>query len=327
MSQVEAKKMVFEKLERALFKRTEILFFIVFFVASLLFVPKFNNPQNLYNILVQSTELIILTCGMTFVFINAGIDFSVTAVLPLASTLGAMIMKKMENSAISIPLAIVTMLLIGLAIGCINGFAVTRLKMPSFIATMATQLVFSGIALTITQSSSIGGIPTAFNNIAQSSFLGIKIPLYIAAAVALILWYVLNSTVYGREVVSVGTNQKTSLVSGLPVKRIIFSLFVISGLCSAIASIIMTARLGAGSPSLGKDYLMDVVAAIVIGGTSVSGGKGNITGGIFGSILVVMLGNSLNLLDFDWYYITACKGFVILAVALLEVLRRSRALE
>lgn len=302
-------------------QQTCVLFFLAFFILSALFVPKFANVENLANIAVQSSELIIMACGLTFVFLNGGIDFSMTAVLALCSVIGAKIMTCLENETLGVILGLLAMLITALVIGCINGLSVTRLKMPSFIATMATQLVFAGVALTMTQSKTIGGVPQAFNQIAQGSFLGADIPVYITLVVVAVCLYLFHFSTYGKRVLAVGTNHKASAISGLNVKGTIFSLFVISSLCSVVSCIIMSARLGAGVPALGKDMLMDVVAAVVIGGTSVSGGKGSIIGSVIGAVLVVMLNNSLNLLGIDWYYIMACKGAVILLVTLLAVMR------
>jgi ribose transport system permease protein len=304
-----------------IFSRTSIIFFVVYTAAALIFVPKFANPENLVNILVQSSDLIILSCGMTFVFLNASIDFSVTAVLPLASVFGAKILTGGGSLAFNIAAAVAAMLATGVVIGVINGLAVTRLKMPSFIATMATQLIFAGIALTITQSSTIGNVPNEFNAIAQSKFLGVPIPSLITVVIVAAAVFILHFTVYGRKVFAVGTNQKASGVSGIPIKRTIMSLFVISGISASVACVIMTARLGAGIPSLGKDMLMDVVAAVVVGGTSVAGGEGGIMGTVVGAVLIVVLNNSLNLLGAEWYTINICKGVLILAACMMSSLR------
>jgi ribose transport system permease protein len=310
-----------DRVKNFFFNRTSMLFFIVYAIAAVIFVPKFANPENLMNILVQSSDLVILSCGMTFVFLNGSIDFSVVAVLALASVFGAKILTSGGSLAVNIVLAIIVMLGVGAVIGLINGFVVTRLKMPSFIATMSTQLIFSGVALTLTQSSTIGNVPKEFNAIAQSRFLGVPIPSIITVAVAGIAVFTLHYTVYGRKVFAVGTNQRTSNISGIPIKRTIMSLFVISGVSSAVACIIMTARLGAGIPSLGKDMLMDIVAAVVVGGTSVSGGEGGIAGTVLGAILIVALNNSLNLLGAEWYTINICKGILILTACLLSIVR------
>jgi ribose transport system permease protein len=293
-----------------------ILFFVAFVLLSMIFVRNFAKPINLLNIVTQSADIILLSCGMTFVFINGSIDFSMTAILGLSSIFGAMILKSGDNLVLLIPLAIIIMLATGIAIGLINGLAVTKLKIPSFIATMATQLVFSGLALTITQSKSIGRIPETFNMISQGKILGIPTPIFYMTAVVIICVYLLNYTVFGRRIIAVGTNQKTARISGIPVEKTIISVFCISGFLSALASIVMTARLGAGLPALGKDMLMDIVAAVVIGGTAVTGGKGDHIGTAIAAIFVITLNNSLNLLQMEWFFINVCKGALILAVAL-----------
>ena len=319
------KKAGFSKsLVRWLKETPAVVFFIVFFIISLFLVPRFSRPANLFNIVVQASDLIILSCGMTFIFINASIDFSVTGVLPLASMLGAMIMKYNDSFGFII-LAVLAMLLTGIIIGALNGFCVAYLHMPSFIGTMVTQLIFTGIALTLTQSKSIGGIPNGFNMIAQGSIAGIPFSFFITVLVVFISGFLLNKTIYGRRVIAIGVNQKTAAISGIPVRVTIFSIFVYCGFLSSLASIIMTARLGAGIPQLGKDMLMDIVGAVVVGGTAVSGGKGNLAGTVIAAIFMVTLSNSLNLMKLDWYFINVCKGLLILVVSVYGVFSSRQA--
>jgi len=298
-----------------------MLFFVVFFLFSFLFVDKFANPVNLLNIVVECADLIILSCGMTFVFMNGGIDFSVTATLGLGSVLGAKVMTMGGSPLMLTVLGVVVMLAIGVGLGALNGLAITRLRMPSFIATMATQLIFSGLALWYTQSATIGGLPAPFLAIGRGTLFGVQMPVFIMVLVVAITAFVLHRTVLGRYIFAVGTNHRTSRISGIPVKRTVFTLFLFSGGLAAISGIIMTSRSAAGMPALGKSMLMDIVAAVVIGGTAVTGGKGSILGTATGAILIVVLNNSLNLLGIQWYVINALKGAMIVLVALLGVLR------
>ena len=253
-------------------ERMSMLFFVLFVLYSLVFVDRFANPVNLGNMLVQCVDLIILSCGMTFVFMNGGIDFSVTAILGLSSILGARLLTLPGPPGVRVALGVALMLLIGIAIGALNGLIVTALRMPSFIATMATQLIFGGLALWYTQSATIGGLPRAFVQIGRGSLLGVPIPILIMLVVVALAAFVLHRTVLGRYIFAVGTNHRTSLVSGIPVKRTVFSLFLFSGGLASVSAIVMTSRSGAGMPALGKGMLMDIVAAVVIGGTSVAGG-------------------------------------------------------
>jgi ribose/xylose/arabinose/galactoside ABC-type transport system permease subunit len=297
-----------------------ILCFIVFGIIAIFFVPGFASGENIFNIITQSSDLIILSCGMTFVFINGSIDFSTTAVLALSSVIGAKVMTAGEGGEYILP-GVLAMLGVGAGIGLLNGISVSVFRMPSFIATMATQLIFAGIALTITQSKSIGGIPSAFNNVAQGEILFVPIPILITSVIVVASVFILHYSVYGKRLFAVGVRQIAAYISGINVNRIVLSIFLISGLLSAIASIIMTARLGAGLPALGKDMLMDIVAAVVVGGTKVTGGKGTIVGTIIAAVFVVMLNNCLNLLGFDWFIINVCKGLLIVVVAVYSVVQ------
>jgi ribose/xylose/arabinose/galactoside ABC-type transport system permease subunit len=304
-----------------------IVVFGLYVILSLLLVPRFSNGENLVNILVQSADLAIIACGMTFVIMNGGIDFSVVAVINLGSIVGATVMTRdgglLAGSPFAWAAAIVVMLLIGLVIGAVNGVAVTVLKMPSFIATMGTQLVFSGLALVYTQSLTVGNLPPPFIAITQGSLLHVPIPILMTIIVVIVAAYLLHRTVFGRHVFAIGTNHKVSSISGIPVKKIVFTLFLISGLFAAVGGTIMTSRVGAGMPALAREMLLDIVAAVIIGGTSIAGGEGSILGTLIGAVFIIVLNNSLKLLGVQWYVINICKGVLVLLVAFLDVVRRT----
>ena len=301
--------------------RPVVPFFIVYFAAALLFVPRFANAANISAIFIQAAFLCILACGLTFVFINGGFDFSMTGIMGLSSIVGALMMQAKPENVFG---AVLVMLSIGLGIGCINGLSVTLLKMPSFIATMSTQLAFSGLALWLTKSTTISGLPKGFVFAGQGSVLGISMPILVMSAVVVISVYVLNGTVYGRCLMAVGSNQRASRISGLPVERTIFSVFLISGVFAALASVLMSARSAAGIPMLGDGMIMDIVAAVLIGGTSLLGGSGTIFGSLLGSILVITLNNSLYLVGVEWYVINILKGVMILFVAVLDIVKNRK---
>lgn len=305
-------------------ERVSVLFFVLFLLYSLIFVDRFANPVNLGNMLVQCVDLIILSCGMTFVFMNGGIDFSVTAILGLSSILGARVLTMGGPTGLSVALGVVLMLCIGIGIGGLNGLIVTMLRMPSFIGTMATQLIFGGLALWYTQSATIGGLPPAFVHIGRGTLLGVPVPVLMMLGVVATSAFILHRTVLGRYIFAVGTNHRASLVSGVPVKRTVFCLFVFSGALASVSAIVMTSRSAAGMPALGKGMLMDIVGAVVIGGTSVTGGRGSIFGTATGAALIIALNNSLNLLGVEWYVINALKGAMIALVALLGVMQTAQ---
>jgi ribose/xylose/arabinose/galactoside ABC-type transport system permease subunit len=301
--------------------------FAAFVILSLVFVPRFSNPENLVNILVQSADLTIIACGLTFVIMNGSIDFSVVAVINLGSIVGAKVMTRDGGYLADSPLgwiaAIAVMLLIGLAIGAINGFAVVKLKMPSFVATMGTQLVFSGLALFYTQSVTVADLPGPFTEIAAGRLAFIPIPILMTVIVVGVTYYLLHRTIFGRKVFAVGTSHRVSYISGIPVKRVIVTLFLLCGFFAATGGVIMTSRVGAGMPALAREMLLDIVAAVIIGGTSIAGGQGSIMGTLIGAVFIITLNNGLKLLGVQWYVINICKGVLVLVVAFLDVVRRS----
>jgi len=309
-------------------ERPIVLVLVGYVIASLLIVPQFASPKNLLDILVQSSDLIILSIGLGFVILNGGIDFSVTAVTALASVVGASIMNLdtgfLAHSPFGFPVAMLVMLLIGLAVAAINGLSVVFLKMPSFIATMATSLVFGGAAVYYTRSATITNLPRAFTFMGDGTVVGIPFPIILAAVVVLVAQYALSSTVFGRNVYAVGSNPKASFISGVPVKKTIFILFLLSGFLAALGGALMSARLGAGTPALGQERLMDIVAAVIIGGTSIFGGSGTVLGTVAGALFITILNNSLNLVGIPWYMVIIVKGAVIFFIALFDAVRRLR---
>lgn len=310
-------------------KQSVWVLLVVYLIAAILFIPKFALPANLLNILIQSTDLIIISVGMVFVVMNGSIDFSVTSIIGLSSVVGALIMSKdigiMGNSPFGWGVAVLVMLVIGIVIGCINGLAVIKLKMPSFIATMVTQLIFGGLALMITKSVTISGLPNEFLFIEQGQLFGIPFPIIITCVVLGISYYLLHMRVFGRHLFAIGTSHKTALISGVPVKKIIFITFVLCGGLAALGGIIMSSRIGSGMPSLGRPLFLDIIAAVIIGGTSITGGKGSIIGAAIGALFIVILNNSLSFLGVQWFEQNVYKGLLVLVVAILDIVSKGGA--
>ena len=309
-----------------LLRNITLLILLALAVYSILFVPNFASLSNAQSIASQASYLILVAIGMTFVILNGGIDFSVVAVINLGSVVGAMIMSEkdglLSHSGAGFLVAILVMLLIGVAIGLLNGFSVVVLKMPSFIATMAVNLVFSGLAVFLTKSDTITGLPKAFRALGNSQFLGIPVSVFIALAAVLATHYLLSRTVFGRRVYAVGTTPLVARISGTNVKGVILRLFVLSGFFAALSGIVLTAWIGAGKPTVADDMTMDIVSAVVIGGTSTFGGSGTITGTVVGALLITVMSSSLSLMGLNWYTISTIKGFILLAVALIDAAKR-----
>lgn len=247
----------------------------------------------------------------------------------------------MAGSEWAVVVGVVIMLLLGVLIGLLNGLAITRFNMAPFMVTLVSMIFFSSFALWLTASRNVSGLPEDFIRLGTgdivSVYLGPKLepqlarrdvlpfityPLLISGGLAVAAQFMLGRTVFGRQMISIGTNRRTSEVSGVPSKRVITMVYMFSGFCAAVASILYSARLGIGQPSLGGgNLLLDIIGAAVIGGTSLFGGKGSIRGTFFGVAFFVLLLNILNAMRLSPFVIDAVKGVVILLAALLDVTR------
>lgn len=291
------------------------------FLLAITFVPHFCTVYNLKNYLLQSADLLIISCGLTFVVLNGGIDFSVTSVLTLGSVLGAYIMALSPlagSPTLSIPVAILAMMAVGLLVGLVNGLSVTRLRMPSFVATLATQLIVLGLAVQfaslVSDTASIAGLPEAFFVLGGEGRY-FFVPILIAFSVWLFSHWLLARTIFGKRVYAIGVNPKASFISGVPVKKTIVQLMIISGLFAGIASIVATARNQVGMPSLGDKMFLTTIASVIVGGTSTSGGFGGMGKTLLGVLFITLLNNAMNLLGVGWEVIMIVLGALIVVSA------------
>ena len=213
------------------------------------------------------------------------------------------------------------MLAVGTGIGLLNGVAITALVMPPFIVTMSMTMCVSGLTLWLTQSKNTLNLPDAFTVIGYGDWLGVPYALLIVLALAVLAHGVLTRTLFGRWLYAVGHNPRAALISGVPVRTVTAAAYAISGACAAVGSLIYTARVETGSPTLGQNILLDVIGAAVIGGTSLFGGKGKVLWTVYGVLLYAVIDNTLNLHGLQHFTIMMIKGAVILAAALLDVAR------
>lgn len=245
------------------------------------------------------------------------------------------------NSAWAVPAAIVAMLAVGALIGFLNGTAIARFNMPPFMVTLVALMFFSALAIYLTQSENIRNLPDSYIDLGKGDMVSVyfgekaesKIPrreiypfityaMVISVTLAVAAQVLLSRTMFGKQVYALGTNKKTAEVSGVPIKRTIILVYMISGFYATIGGILYSARLEAGRPTLGAGtFLLDVIGATVIGGTSLFGGKGKIIWTFFGVLFFVLLSNTLNLMNLSSFHIDMVKGSVILAAALIDVVR------
>lgn len=293
------------------------------------FVPEILTFGVWSNILSDMMPLLVVAIGQTFVLIIAGIDLSVTAIISMAAVVGASVMTGtngyLSGSALAVPVAILAMLAVGLGIGLINGLSVVRLNMPSFIVTLATRMFFAGAAIWFvtfhSTSSSIANLPSSFTGFATGSLVGIPYTVIVVGLIGIAAHILLSRTEYGRWIYAVGANPRAARVSGIPVERTILMAFLISGACASVAAMMYASRMQTGSPIAGENILLDVIGAVVIGGTSLFGGKGKIIWTVFGVLFLVILDTSMKLLGASLFAIYIIKGSVILLAAMMDTLR------
>lgn len=280
----------------------------------------FFTVNNIMNLLRQISINALIAFGMTFVILTAGIDLSVGSLLALGSALTA----GMLASGIDPVLAIFIGLLIGLALGAINGLIITKGKVAPFIATLATMTIFRGITLVYTDGKPITGLSDSaiFEMIGRGYLFGIPFPIIIMLIVFIILSFVLKSTVFGRQVYAVGGNEEAATLSGIKTDRVKIWVYSLTGMLSVLAGIILTSRLNSAQPTAGTSYELDAIAAVVIGGTSLMGGRGRIVGTLIGALIIGVIGNGLNLLSVSSFFQLIVKGGVILLAVLFD--RRSK---
>ncbi|MEX2662499.1 MAG: ABC transporter permease [Vicinamibacterales bacterium] len=273
----------------------------------------FLTSANLSNVLRQNAFTAILAAGMTFVILTSGIDLSVGSVVGLAGMVCASVMA----SGGGVFAGVAAGLVVGLAVGALNGAAVTQLRVPAFVVTLATMLIARGAAYKLTDARTISGLPEGFSALSSSAASAAIMLLVFVAA-----WLLLKRTPFGRHVYAVGGNADAAWLSGVRVGRVQFAVYAISGLAAGLAGVLVASRLNAGYPRAGEFYELDAIAAVVVGGTSLFGGRGSIWGTLAGAFFIGVLNNGLNLFRVSPYDQLILKGVVLLAAVAIDRFRR-----
>lgn len=283
--------------------------------------PYFLTQSNLTVVSRQLALSLLIAIGMTFVILAGQIDLSVGSVVALVSVLTGMFM---VNMGLPVPVSILLALLVGSAVGAVNGTIFANTKIPSFVVTLGMLAVARGLALGITEGSTISGLPDGFLTLGQGSWLGVPIPVWIAAVVALVAHVVLQRTIFGRHVYFLGSNEDAAVLSGIRVRRVKIAIFTIASTLAALEAVIETARLSVGQPSAGSGYELAAIGAVVIGGANLFGGEGSILGTILGSTLLALIQNGLILLGISAYWQQVFSGAIIVLAVGLNMWRRQR---
>ena len=294
-------------LKETLIKYKSLVGLLTLIVVVSILSPSFLSSKNIFNILRQTSVNGIIAAGMTFVILTGGIDLSVGSILV---------------SGKGIFVAVLAALVIGALVGFLNGFIITKGKLQPFIATLATMTILRGLTLVYTDGKPItlgsGDLALNFGQIGGGKILGIPTPALIMIVTFALCAYVLKNTKMGRYTYALGSNEEATRLSGLNTDKIKIAVYTISGILASVAGIIITSRLFSAQPTAGDGYELDAIAAVVLGGTSLTGGKGKITGTIIGALIIGVLSNALNILDVSSYYQMMVKGAVILVAVLLD---------
>jgi ribose transport system permease protein len=274
----------------------------------------FLTRSNLMDVLLEASVTALLGAGQTFVIILAEIDLSDGAVLGLSAAITAMAIAHHQN----VGLALVIGIAVGAVCGLVNGLLVTVTKMPSFIATLGTMSVFGSITLEFMGGNPVAVLANSFDDIGQARPGGVPLPVFITIAIFIVFGILLARTRYGRFVYAVGDNPDAARLSGVPVAKIKIWAFVISGVLSAVAGFILTARLSDAEPTAGSGLELQAIAAVIIGGTSLLGGRGNLIGTFIGALILGVINNGMNLLNVSPFLEGIVEGSVILFAVFLD---------
>ena len=293
----------------------ESIFFAVY-------APQFLSLPNLLNIAMSIAITGILAVGMTAVILTGGIDLSVGSVAALAGIVAAMVAGSSAPGAVA--LAALAAVGVGAAVGAFNGVMVARFRVPPFVTTLAMLTICRGLAFVITDGRSISDLPPGFGLFGRELFLRVPVPVWLMLVVFVAGWFVLKRMTFGRYVYAVGGNREAAFLAGVNIKGVTLLVYVLNGLLVGLAGLVLASRLGAGVPNAGNQYELDVIAAVVVGGTSLNGGRGSVIATLWGAVFIGVLNNGLNLANIDPYTQRIALGVVILLAVLADQLNKTR---
>ncbi|MGN0994898.1 MAG: ABC transporter permease, partial [Butyricicoccus sp.] len=293
----------------------------VIFVAASIGVPGFLSRYNLTSVLLAITCTTTLALGATFVIILGHINIAYGSEIAFIGCIACMV----DVATGSVWLAILAALAIGLVMGTLTGFVITKFSIPAFIMTLALTEAARGGAVLVTGGKTISGISDAFRFLGQGYVGPIPMAVIILAIAFAVMWTILNKTPFGRYLYAVGGNDKAASASGIDPKKIVLKAYILDGLLVGIASVLLMSRLNSGVPGAGVSYEMDAITAVVVGGTSMSGGSGTLFGTIVGAVIVGIINNVQTLLGVDSNIQKVVKGLIIVAAVIIDVVTKNSA--
>jgi ribose transport system permease protein len=302
------------------------VFALLCIAASILTGGTFLQPDNLRNVLRQVSMEAIIAVGMTLVIISGGIDLSVGSTVALTGVVTCLTMTSLPGPFfIVFPVSVLAGVLVGGVCGAFNGFFVTKFNIPPFIASLAVMTAARGLSYIICGGKPVWNLPDGYSWVGRGFVFGfIPVPVIIMFVFIIAGHILLSQTKYGRYIYAVGGNAEAARLSGINVKQYLFMVYVLIGVLASVAGIILASRLGAGDPKSGMMWELNVIAAVVVGGTSLSGGEGSILGTFFGALIIGVVNNTLNLMNVDAYWQQVVLGSVILSAVLLDKMKNRR---
>jgi ribose transport system permease protein len=289
------------------------------------FADGFLSTDNFWTVMRQISVNTCLSVGMTLVILTGGIDLSVGSILALSGAIMAGLLKfGTELEALNlyvgygVPAAVTVGVLVGASLGLFNGVMITRFRVPPFVATLAMLTMARGLTKLYTGGEAITGLGDAFVAIGSERLLGVPNQVWIAAGIVIAATVLLKKTRFGRYVYAVGGNEEAAKLSGLSVKKVKIMVYTAAGALSAVGGLIVTSRLNSATPIAGEGFELDSIAAVVIGGTSLSGGRGSVLGTVLGALIIGVLNSGLVIMGVDPFWQTVIKGFVILLAVIID---------
>lgn len=320
-STVNASSAIGEADQRWLFKGLGLTIVVIALaLAFSLINPRFATLANFANILTQASYYMIIAVGMTFVITSAGIDLSVGSLLALVTVIGFDLIKEGLHPL----LGVLLMFALGGGIGCLTGLLIAFVKIPPFIATLGMMVSLRGLALLHSAGNMHYGLPTSLTWLGQGDLLGVPVPVIIAAAFALFGGWLFNHTKFGLHVRAIGGNREAARLAGVPVNRIEVMVYVLMGLATALGGLIMIARIDSTQATIGTAMEIHVIAAVIIGGTSLFGGSGTVYGTVLGALLLSMMTNALVIAGVDYFWQLVIMGVIVLIAVAINNLRERR---
>ncbi len=295
-----------------------IIFVFIFIIMSLLSPNKFLSNYNIQSLAYQLPEFGILSLSMMLIIMTGGINLSLTFSATLSMIVGGLTMSSYftltNMPLVSVIIGVLVMLVVSVVLGMFNGFVVSYIGVTPMLATLGAATLFEGISLNITKGGAISGFPLIFLNIGNSAILGIPIPMIIFIIVLFFMWALLEKSKMGAAIVMIGCNPKVAEFSGIKVKKILFQTYMIAGLLAGMAGIIMASRYNSAKESYGSSYLLQSVAASVLGGTSISGGEGKVMGTLLATMILQVISSGLNIFGLNRYLTNVLMGFILILV-------------